>query len=118
MDIEIKQFKYICNTCYFRTDTKARWNAHINTGLHKNGKRKARSDIKEPQKCEYCGYTTKNKTTLKKHILNKHKNKEDRQKEFNFYCVGCDFGTFSKDSFETHCNSEKHKHYLYILNDK
>ena len=84
---------------------------YINTELHKTGTRKKRSDYKEPVKCDFCDYTTKNTITIKKHMLNKHKTKEERKKEFKFYCEPCNFGTFSKDTMEIHNNSEKHKHY-------
>ena len=40
--------EYICNRCDFRCETKARWNAHIKTELHITGKKKRRSDYKEP----------------------------------------------------------------------
>lgn len=112
---DIQQYKYICDKCNFKVNTKARWEAHIKTEIHKTGKRKKRCDYKDPLKCDFCEYVTKNKTTLKKHILNKHKTKDDRHKDFKYYCVGCDFGTFSQKTFEIHNNSDKHKHYLYVL---
>lgn len=56
------------------------WEKHINTELHKTGKRKKRTDYKEPTKCDFCDYVTKNTVTLKKHMLNKHKSKEERKK--------------------------------------
>ena len=49
---------------------KSKWNNHINTELHKTGKRKIRSDCKNPLNCNECEYITKNNITLKKHILN------------------------------------------------
>lgn len=88
------------------------WEKHINTELHKTGKRKKRTDYKEPTKCDFCDYvTTKNTITLKKHMLNKHKSKEERKKEFKFYCEECNVGSFSKDTMNLYYNSEKHKHY-------
>lgn len=101
--------KYNCKQCKFSCNTKARWEAHIKTELHKTGKRKKRSDCKDPFKCVECNYKTKNSITFKKHILNSHANKETREKEFKFYCKYCDFGTFYKDTFNLHRNTDKHK---------
>ena len=47
-----------------------------------------------------------------KHILNKHSTKEERKDKFKHYCELCDFGTFSKDTFDVHENSNKHKVYI------
>lgn len=100
--------KYNCEQCKFSCDTKARWENHIKTELHKTGKRKLRSDCIEPYKCIECNYQTKNSITYKKHTLNIHANKETREKEFKFYCKHCDFGTFSQDTMNVHNNTTKH----------
>ena len=41
--------------------------------------------------------------------LNEHGLKEERENEFKYYCKICDLGTFSKDIYNNHINSEKHK---------
>jgi len=51
---EQKINKYICEKCNFKCNTKARWEAHLNTTLHQTGIKKKRSDYKEPIKCDYC----------------------------------------------------------------
>lgn len=109
--VEEKTNKYICDNCNFKCNTKARWEAHINTELHKTGQRKLRCDYKEPYKCENCEYKTKNITTMKIHKLNKHSSKEEREKEYIYYCKCCDYGSFSKDSFNLHIETIKHKYY-------
>jgi len=106
--------KYNCDKCNFNCNTKARWEAHINTELHKTGQRKKRSDFKDPFKCEDCEYTTKNISIMKIHKLNKHSPKEEREKEFKHYCKFCDYGSFSLDSFNLHINTIKHKYYISI----
>lgn len=111
----MEEYKYICEQCNFKVNTKARWESHLATELHKTGQRKKRSDYKEPMKCAHCDYTSKNKTTLNTHILNYHKTKEDRQKEFRYYCQNCDFGTFSKDIMDKHNDTEKHKHIISLM---
>jgi hypothetical protein len=117
--MDTKEEKYNCEQCKFKCNTKARWNAHINTELHKTGTKKKRSDYKEPTQCEKCEYKTKNRTTLIKHTLNKHATKEEREKQFRYYCKICDFGTFSEDSLLVHENTEKHKHFnLQLMNNK
>ena len=52
---------------------------------------------------------------MKKHKLYEHSTKEEREKGFKFYCSYCDFGTFSKDTIETHNNTNKHKNFILIL---
>jgi hypothetical protein len=74
---------------------------------HKNnGKRKTRSDkILEP-KCKSCEYTTTRTTNMKLHYLNHHSNKEERKKEFKYYCEACDFGHFTKGLFKLHMEAK------------
>jgi len=107
--MEKKDFKYVCEQCNFKCNTKSRWENHIKTELHKTGTRKQRKDYKQPTKCERCDYETKNITTLKIHKLNKHCSKEDREQAFTYYCKICDFGTFSEDSMKIHNGTKKHK---------
>lgn len=115
MDLDIKndvsdnKFKYNCEKCSYNCKYESEWVKHINTEIHKTGIKKRRSDYKEPFKCEKCDYTSKNNVTLKKHFLNEHANKEQRKKEFKFYCDICDFGAFYQDLYEIHINTEKHK---------
>jgi len=104
--------KYICKKCKFECVFKSNMGKHKQTELHKTGKRKKRSDCKEPYKCEECEYETKNKTTFKQHVLNEHADLKTRKKEFKYYCKHCDFGTFSIDIINNHNNSKKHKKYI------
>ncbi len=101
--------KYTCKQCNFSCNYKSSWEKHIKTELHKTGKKKKRSDYKEPYTCDICGYKTKNTITFKKHKLNEHSNKETREKEFKYYCKLCDFGTFSSDTLNIHNETKKHK---------
>ena len=50
-----------------------------------------------------CDYTT---TNMKLHYLNNHANKEERKKEFKYYCEECDFGNFSKGLFKLHMETK------------
>jgi len=50
-------------------------------------------------------------TALKQHKLNEHGSLAEREKEFMYYCKLCDFGTFSKDTYNIHLNTNKHKRY-------
>jgi hypothetical protein len=111
--MEIKENKYICIECDFKCNENSRWLKHIETEKHKTGKRKIRSDYGGPFKCEKCNYESNNKTTFTQHKLNEHSNKEQREKEFKYYCNLCDFGTFSKGLYENHKKTDKHiKHEL------
>ena len=75
----------------------------------KTGKKKKRSDCKAPMVCDKCEYKTKNTITFKKHILNEHSTKKEREEGFKYYCKYCDFGTFSTDLFDGHNTNHKHK---------
>jgi len=112
--MEVKTNKYICEKCNFKCNTKARWENHIKTELHKTGTRKKRKDYKEPIKCENCEYTTKNITTLKIHKLNNHATKEEKEKQYIYYCKLCDYGSFYEDVFNKHSNTIKHKYNTMI----
>ena len=100
--------KYNCEKCNFICNTKARWNAHINTQLHITGQRKKRSDYKEPLRCDRCEYKTKNRMILEQHILNEHSTLDERKNKFKYYCKTCDYGSISKDSYQRHTKTKKH----------
>jgi len=107
--------KYICEKCNYKTNISSLWKVHLNTELHKTGVRKKRSDYKEPIKCTGCEYSTKNKMILKTHFLNNHCDIEQKKKEFKFFCVLCNYGSFYEDAINIHNNSVKHK-YKVLLN--
>ena len=106
---DIIKNKYICEMCNFKCNIISRWEIHIKTEKHKTGIRKKRSDYKQPYKCEKCEYMTKNKLLLMQHKLNEHSTIEEREKNFKYYCKVCDYGTISKDFYEKHIATEKHK---------
>jgi len=108
-----KSHKFICEKCDYKGNIKSQWKKHINTELHKTGKKKERSDKKDPLKCEKCEYTIKSIIGLKQHYLNWHSSLEEREKEFKYYCKLCNFGTFTQNLLETHNNTKKH-----IFNEK
>ena len=113
---KIIEYKHICDKCNYKCNYESQWVKHCNTELHKTGKRKKRTDKPEVGKCKECEYNTNNYSLMLKHILNKHSTKEVRKEKFKYYCNICDFGTFSKDTFEVHNNSEKHKIYILRIN--
>ena len=110
------EYKHICEKCNYKCNFISQWNKHIETELHKTGKRKKRTDKTEVGQCKKCEYNTNNYSLMLKHILNKHATKEERKEKFKYYCDLCDFGTFSKDTIEVHNSSEKHK--TFILRNK
>ncbi len=107
-------YKYTCGQCKYNTNYKSQWNKHIDTEKHKTGKRKIRSDKKDPPKCTICNHTSTDITNLKLHILNKHSTIEEKQNKFKY----CDFGSFSKRLYDRHLKTKKHKHIQNILNKK
>ena len=109
-------FKYTCDDCNYKCKYNCEWIKHCSTELHKTGIRKKRSDKKSVLSCEKCPYNTKNIIMMKQHKLNEHSSKEQREKDFKFYCKYCDIGTFSKDIFEKHNMTNKHKNYFFATN--
>lgn len=103
-------YKFSCDKCNYKTNLKMAYKKHLETTLHKTGKRKVRSDKKNIiLKCELCDYTTINKYNYNVHMLNNHLTKEEREKQFKFYCNKCDFGCFTQTSFDIHLSTKKHK---------
>jgi hypothetical protein len=113
-----KTHKFICEKCNYKCNFDSQWTKHCDTELHKTGKRKKRTDKQEVGKCKQCEYETESYTTMLKHLLNKHSTKEERKDKFKHYCELCDFGTFSKDTFDIHENSNKHKVYIVRSSNK
>jgi hypothetical protein len=112
------KYTFICDKCDFKCKFKSRWDVHINTTLHKTGKKKLRIDYEGLHKCDKCDYESENNTNFKKHVLNSHSTKEEREKQFKFYCKLCNFGTFSNDTMNLHKESNKHKNFETIFNNK
>jgi hypothetical protein len=104
---EIK-YKYICEKCNFYTNAQTAYNAHIITEKHNTGKKAKRCDKKYPEKCSECNYIPKSNTNYLQHILIYHSSKEERKEKFKYFCIGCDFGTFSEKLFDTHIHTDKH----------
>jgi hypothetical protein len=107
--------KYTCEKCNYTCNYKSLWEKHISTELHKTGKRKQRSDVKSPYKCEECEYQTKNTVAFKEHKLNYHSDKETRMKEYTYYCKYCDFGSFSNKDYLKHEDTKKHKNFMNAI---
>jgi len=62
---------FYCDKCNYRTDFKYSYEQHLETTLHKTGKRKERSD-KVVLKCEFCPYESHNRNNFQTHRLNNH----------------------------------------------
>jgi len=67
--------------------------------------------------CKNCDFKTKNNIQFKEHNLNYHSNKEEREKEFKYYCKYCDYGTFAVSFIEKHNNTIKHKRHMNIVDN-
>ena len=99
-----------CEKCDKTYQCHAKYLIHCETELHKNGKRKTRTDLKEEFKCSICNiYTTKQPTNMKLHILNNHSSIEDKKKEYTYYCEYCNIGYFIENKFNSHLKTMKHK---------
>ena len=100
--------KFYCEKCNYRTDIAYCYKQHLETILHKTGKRKERCD-KILYKCNKCSFESYNKNNYLNHILNNHSTKEERKEKFKYYCECCDFGVFVKSMMDTHLNTNKHQ---------
>lgn len=100
--------KYKCDICTYECEYESQWKQHIETIKHINNGIKIRK-ITRNKKCEICDYEAKNYSAIRNHYLSKHGTKEERKKEYPYYCVNCDSGTYTKCIFTKHCNSIKHK---------
>lgn len=105
-------FKYVCDKCHFKCMYKSVWEKHINTDLHKTGvlKRGRNKDpeINQNKKCEKCDFVATQRSILKKHVLDVHSTKEERKKEFKYYCDVCDIGCFTENIMKAHNRTKKH----------
>ena len=103
-------YKFYCEKCKYGTNIKHLILQHNETVLHLTGKR-GNKRIKEIEiyQCLECEYNSKNKNNYVTHTLNNHSIKEERKKQFKYYCNNCDFGVFTESSFEKHKSSLRHK---------
>jgi len=115
--MEEKKYKYNCEQCKFHANYNSTWLKHIETELHKTGKRKTRSDNKISEKCPSCEYTSKSMSNInmRRHILNAHSTREHRKEKFKYYCEYCDFGCFAKPQIDNHNNTQKHKYKIVLI---
>jgi hypothetical protein len=106
---EDNKYKFICDKCNYKTNLKSLILQHNETELHKTGER-GKKPIKEKEifKCSDCEFYSTNKNNYLTHKLNNHSTKEERKKQFKYYCDSCDFGVFTESSFEKHKNSLRH----------
>jgi len=95
-----------------------KWLKHIDTELHKTGKRKIRSDRKRIDKCPHCAYISNavSSVNINQHILNYHSTIEEKKLKFKYYCENCDYGCFAKPQFDKHCDTYKHKYKMIKQN--
>lgn len=63
------------------------------------------SETCETFSCDFCDYSTRRKSDLKKHLLTK---KHDKTIVQPYFCSVCDYKTSNKHVFFRHCESSKH----------
>ncbi len=112
---EEKIFRFFCENCNYGTNFQSEYKRHIEGNKHLTGKRKERIDKNKNRvedkikyECKICNITFNHITNYKCHNLNNHSTIEIRKKEFPFYCIECDVGTFSKAKFDSHCQTKIH----------
>jgi len=108
--MEDKTYKYICKKCEYYTNISASYKKHLETELHKTGKRKTRSNKKSDiYKCEKCDFTSIKEHNFITHRLHNHSTKDEKKEGFTHYCECCDFGTFTLSEYNKHIATNKHK---------
>lgn len=114
------KYKYFCEKCNYGTDIRYSLIQHEETELHITGiKTRKEKENKVSYECKECKenkYITDNKSNYILHKLNNHSTKEERKKEFKYYCELCDFGVFAETIFNIHKESKVHKKILEISN--
>ena len=98
--------KYYCSKCDFKCKYPAHWNQHLVSNKHNDVKRKERSDKVLEPKCKFCDYQTNKTTNMKLHHLNHHSTKEERKKDFKFYCDECNYGSFIHSLYKIHLETK------------
>lgn len=101
-------YKYYCDKCNYGHNFYSFWKRHLNTKKHKSEDGEY-NNVKVPCVCDECGYKTNTSTNLLSHKLNNHSNREERKKNFKFYCEICDIGAMTKRSYDAHLSTVKHK---------
>lgn len=104
-----QEYKYKCEKCCFFTNAKSIYDIHLMTEKHKTGKRAIRCDKKYPEKCPNCNYKPKSNMNYLQHTLIYHSTIDEKIKQFPYYCEKCNYGSFTKKSFDIHKSSKKHK---------
>lgn len=113
----MEQYKYYCDKCQYGTNIKNSIERHNDSSYHKTGiKTRKEKENKVSYECKECKYITNNKSNYVLHKLNNHSTKEERKKEFKYYCELCDFGVFAETTFNIHTESKAHKKILEVSN--
>jgi hypothetical protein len=108
--MENKKHKFFCDKCNYSTNVSGSYKKHLETEIHKTGKRKTRSNKKcDLYECNKCDFTSKKEHNYFTHFLHNHATKEEKKLKFRFYCDNCDFGTFTESEYNKHVNTNKHK---------
>jgi hypothetical protein len=115
--MEQNDYKFTCKACNYNSNYESKYKQHLETLKHKNNGILVRKKP-ELKKCDKCNFTSTHNEGFKTHYLTKHSSKEEKEKEFTYYCKLCDFGTFSKSLIEIHNNSKKHKNLIILFSDK
>ena len=105
-------YKFFCEKCKYGTNIKNSFERHNESNYHITGiKTRTVKKNKIIHQCDHkdCNYKTDKTSNFNTHKLNNHATKEERKKEFKYYCDLCDFGVFAESAYITHNESVVHK---------
>ena len=108
----MEKYKYYCEKCKYGTNIKNSIERHNLSNYHVTGiKTRKEKENKIIYICNKkdCEYQTINKSNFELHNLNNHSTKEERKKNFKYYCELCDFGSLAETLFINHNESNVHK---------
>jgi hypothetical protein len=100
---------YECEKCNFETKIKQAYEKHLESGKHKTGKNKIRSDKICPDKCELCNFKPYDNRSYIEHKFRFHATEEEKIEKLKYYCKYCDYLAHAESQFKTHTLTKKHK---------
>ncbi len=103
-----------CEKCNYKTNQKSNLEKHNKTEKHLLGLRKIRKDKKE-NKCVLCNKIFSSCQSLKNHEISKHKDEENKKKEYKYYCEYCGFGNDIEKLYKKHTENKKHTRLIEML---
>jgi hypothetical protein len=113
---DIKEFKFICEKCNYKTNSKSLFNKHEKTKKHNKIIEPNLIELEEDNsdmkyKCKFCNYYTNNLKGYYQHKkTKKHKNNFiEEPKKTKYKCEHCNYYTNNPKGLSQHKKTKKHQ---------